>query len=277
MDFEIELKKKIAAEKDIIRNYDTGTQHKNGYDACKYCLELLNLISEQTPFEGFSGENYIERQPLVLNFEQLPEEKKKVFSGAMQDLFYFDLLIQGDLITIGKASNYKIKKSPAVISSRLAEELSTGKNVAISDRTRFERYRKEEKKLVDWILKDGQKKFPQFYVSSFKDEAVKKPVPSFKTESGNEPGQVNKIECIKHQSNTGKLKVIVNENYQSPPLEVTLGNYWTKFYELAEKQRVANSKGFFDYFNSNLKNPIYSKFKYKQSQILKFDGGLYHT
>ena len=43
-------------------------------------------------------------------------------------------------------------------------------------------------------------------------------------------------------------------------------------YELAKNQSVDFKKDFFDYFNSNKKNPLYSKKKFQITQILKMDG-----
>jgi hypothetical protein len=167
MDFDIELKKKVDAEKQAILNCDNGTQHQHRYDEWKKYLGILNLIFKQTPIEGFGNESYIERQPLVFDYEQLTEEKKKMFDKVMQDLFHFDLLIHGNLTTIGKVSNYDKKKAPAVITSRLAEELMTGKNVAISDSRGFDKYRTEIKNLCNFGLFDGKQRFPKLYGSQF--------------------------------------------------------------------------------------------------------------
>lgn len=83
--------------------------------------------------------------------------------------------------------------------------------------------------------------------------------------------EIEKIEVVKHLSNTGKLKIIVNGNYRSP-LEVRLGINWSKFYDLAERKTTLNKKDFLDYFNSQLGNPLYAKLRYKKTQILKSDG-----
>ena len=86
-------------------------------------------------------------------------------------------------------------------------------------------------------------------------------------------GEIKKIECVKHKYNSNKIIIIVNGQYNSP-LEVKLGDYWAKFYQLAEKQQTENKKGFFDYFNSNSSNPICKKLGYQKSQILKYDGAV---
>ena len=84
---------------------------------------------------------------------------------------------------------------------------------------------------------------------------------------------IEKIECLRHETNTSKLTVFINGDYQSP-LEVKLKKNWTRFYELADKQQVAWYKPFFDYFNSTHGNPIYSRLGYQKTQVLKFDGGV---
>lgn len=82
---------------------------------------------------------------------------------------------------------------------------------------------------------------------------------------------ITKIECVQHQANNNKLIVIINENYNLP-LEVTLRPYWSQFYELAEKQRTTNNRGFYDYFSSNKNNPIFKNKGYKITKLVKKDG-----
>lgn len=82
---------------------------------------------------------------------------------------------------------------------------------------------------------------------------------------------IHKIEVVRRSPNNRKVKIVVNENYHHPA-EFTLGKNWSQFYELAEKGQIVNKKGFFDYFNSNAKNPLYARLGYKPTQILKSDG-----
>jgi len=85
---------------------------------------------------------------------------------------------------------------------------------------------------------------------------------------------IRKIEIVKHEANTNKINIIINNNYKSP-LKIKCGPYWSMLYKLAKDGQIVNShknKGFFDYFNSNLKNPLYSTLKYSKTKILKHDG-----
>jgi asparagine N-glycosylation enzyme membrane subunit Stt3 len=44
-------------------------------------------------------------------------------------------------------------------------------------------------------------------------------------------------------------------------------------YQLAKEQQVSYDKGFFDYFNSNKINPLYSKEGFNVTKILKQEDG----
>lgn len=99
---------------------------------------------------------------------------------------------------------------------------------------------------------------------------------------------VKKINIIKHQNNSskyggviesieilksdGRLKIYVNKNY-STELDFGRKKFWGMLYGLAENKEVSFNKGFLDYFNSNLKNPLYSKDKFSLTKILKQEDG----
>ncbi len=83
--------------------------------------------------------------------------------------------------------------------------------------------------------------------------------------------EIKKIEFVRHEFNTSKLKVIINDNYGAS-FKVTNKGYWSKLYELADKKTTSYDKGFSDYFNSNNGNRLYTKLGYKMINFLEPDG-----
>jgi hypothetical protein len=80
---------------------------------------------------------------------------------------------------------------------------------------------------------------------------------------------IKQIEILDH---SGRIKVYINGNY-SQELDFSRRKYWGKMYDLAVNNMTPNDKSFYDYFNSNSKNPLISKHNFKQTQILKIKDG----
>ena len=81
---------------------------------------------------------------------------------------------------------------------------------------------------------------------------------------------IKKLEILKKDS--GRLEVYINGNYDRP-FSFSRGRNWSLMYELAENGDVTFNKGFFDYFNSSSKNPLYSNYGYIKTKILKSEDG----
>jgi len=77
---------------------------------------------------------------------------------------------------------------------------------------------------------------------------------------------IEKIDILKKDG--GRLEVYINGNY-SRPFSFSRGKNWSLMYELAENGNVAFDKGFFDYFNSSSKNPLYFNYGFTKTKILK--------
>lgn len=79
---------------------------------------------------------------------------------------------------------------------------------------------------------------------------------------------IRKIEIIKGE---GRLKIYVNGS--SVELNFSRGKYWGMLYNLAETREILFNKSFFDYFNSNLKNPLYARHSFLLTKILTQEDG----
>lgn len=105
-------------------------------------------------------------------------------------------------------------------------------------------------------------------VNSFLEFVVDKKGTKTKKISGN---QIIKIDILINNEGAGKIKIYINGNY-STMMGFSSGRYWGMMYNLAENQSVPYNKGFFDYFNSNLNNPIYLNYEFALTKILKKEG-----
>lgn len=95
---------------------------------------------------------------------------------------------------------------------------------------------------------------------TIKPVEIKKSPAKFK-----EGDQIKTLEILK---GTGRIKVYVNGSY-SQELGFSRGKNWGKMYELAENGSIDFDKAFLDYFNSNQKNPLYTKPQLAITKILK--------
>lgn len=80
------------------------------------------------------------------------------------------------------------------------------------------------------------------------------------------------IESIEIVSGDGRIKLYINKNYYNE-LDFGRKKIWGKLYDLAERQELKFNKGFFDYFNSNKKNPLYARNNFMVTKILKVKEG----
>lgn len=110
------------------------------------------------------------------------------------------------------------------------------------------------------------------YLTKKISEQSKQKIRSSTTTHNEKARQIYKIQIVERKFNSGKIKIIVNEDYQSP-LEVSRKKYWSILYDIAENNKpVTNNKAVLDYFNSHSKNPLYTSRGYKRTKILKSDG-----
>ncbi len=82
--------------------------------------------------------------------------------------------------------------------------------------------------------------------------------------------KIQKIDVLEDKNERKKITLYINENY-SKPLETNRGPYFISLYNLARDGNTKYDKGFFDYFNSNNSNPLYSNQSFTPSKILKKD------
>jgi hypothetical protein len=81
-------------------------------------------------------------------------------------------------------------------------------------------------------------------------------------------GDIVEMDVLEDKTGKKKVTVYVNVDY-ARPLEVNRRKYWGMMYELADMQSIPYDKSFFDYFNSNKSNPLYSERAFRVTQILK--------
>lgn len=92
-----------------------------------------------------------------------------------------------------------------------------------------------------------------------------------KESKNNHTQELEKMEILEDETESKKITVYINTDYEKER-SYKRGDNWKLMYELAENQTVEYKRGFFDYFNSNIKNPLYSKKEFKLTRVLKKDG-----
>jgi len=217
---------------------------------------------------------------------ELQKQDTEILKIVKVGIKYKNLLtIFGDDDEIGKYLQYsekqKITKLKHISKQRIKDKKIddefyisevTPDNILISadEFYKVRRYLRANYYSEDLFIFEYDEQKIQNLIKEFSKETVEKSSKLSMTDKKKQR-TIHKIEIVRHENNTNIIKVVVNENYQLP-LEVKLGKYWSKLYELAEKNQILNDKAVSDYFNSNLKNPLYAKLGYKQTQILKSDG-----
>lgn len=83
--------------------------------------------------------------------------------------------------------------------------------------------------------------------------------------------EIEKIELLEDETARKRITVYINTDYEKER-SYKRGINWGLMYELAESKMVDYKKSFFDYFNSNETNPLYSKKEFKLTQVLKKQG-----
>ena len=156
-------------------------------------------------------------------------------------------------------------------SSLIALYPEIGKSELPEDKRQWRQFLNELGKLID----DSRNKYLDFLVTSRGEVALLDD--SQKDFSGKKKrlaikGKVIKIiEILEDKTKLKKITVFINEKYDEG-IDFNRRRYWGLLYELAERGQIENNKGFFDYFNSQPLNPLYSTYGYKKTQILKKDG-----
>jgi hypothetical protein len=84
-------------------------------------------------------------------------------------------------------------------------------------------------------------------------------------------GIIGRVELLEDESELKRITIYVNGDYDNP-LEFRRSKYYALLYALARDGMVPYEKGFFDYLNSNAKNPLYKKHGFCLSKILKQEG-----
>ncbi len=79
--------------------------------------------------------------------------------------------------------------------------------------------------------------------------------------------EIKQLELLEDKTTNKGVTVYINVKYDTPR-KFRRGKNWGKMYELAMDQRVPYNKTFFDYFNSNNTNPLYTKEGFKVTKIL---------
>lgn len=83
---------------------------------------------------------------------------------------------------------------------------------------------------------------------------------------------IEKIEILEDKNERGRISVYINGNYKDDTISFSRNKRWGKMYELAKSQEVPYEKSFYDYFNYQQTNPLYTK-GFNVSKILKEQDG----
>lgn len=113
-------------------------------------------------------------------------------------------------------------------------------------------------------IKDIKSKVSEL-IYELKTKDNKKKLVSNKVDSNQE---IKQLELLEDKTENKRIVVYININYDSP-IKCRRGKNWEKMYELAKEKETSYKKTFFDYFNSNKLNPLYTKEGFKVTKILK--------
>lgn len=86
----------------------------------------------------------------------------------------------------------------------------------------------------------------------------------------NNSKKIEQLDLKENEREGMAITFFINTEYLKP-YKGNKGKYWTEMYCLARDGYVDNSKGFYDYFNSNKKNPLYTQSGFNVTQILRKD------
>lgn len=79
---------------------------------------------------------------------------------------------------------------------------------------------------------------------------------------------IKSIDILEDKTEHKKVILYINKNY-SNPIELNRGKYSEQIYNLAKDEEINYTKGLYSYFNSNKNNPLYKKYGFLPSVILK--------
>ncbi len=83
---------------------------------------------------------------------------------------------------------------------------------------------------------------------------------------------IHTLEIQKLENEYAKLTVFINKEYEKP-MTFKRGKNWSYMYSLAQNEGVYDQKDFMDYFNSNQTNPLYKRYGFEVSKILRQESG----
>lgn len=86
------------------------------------------------------------------------------------------------------------------------------------------------------------------------------------------PVEITRIDVLEDKNERKGVTIYININYENPETFLRKEN-WSEMYKLAREQYVPYKKAVFDYFNSNKKNPLYSRLGFRVTKILKQENG----
>jgi len=80
--------------------------------------------------------------------------------------------------------------------------------------------------------------------------------------------EISRIDVLEDKTERKGITIYININYEKPETFSRKKN-WGAMYELAKEKCIKYDKDILDYFNSNKKNPLYSRLGFKITKILK--------
>ncbi|MCX6715618.1 MAG: hypothetical protein NT077_01215 [Candidatus Taylorbacteria bacterium] len=129
------------------------------------------------------------------------------------------------------------------------------------------------------LIDDGKKEFPKSLLG-----VIERTTESLTSEESDTKGRheeirggfIEKIEILKNYNDQGRVKIYVNGIYDNL-MDFTRGKSWDLMYQMARDMGVPydkDSRKFYNYFNFNKFNPLYSKYGgFKITKLLKIVDG----
>ena len=85
--------------------------------------------------------------------------------------------------------------------------------------------------------------------------------------------EIKQLELLEDKDERKGITVYINIRYDNPKSYNRKGS-WKKMYELARDHQTNYNKNFYNYFNTNKKNPLYRNGEFKITKILKLEDNI---
>jgi hypothetical protein len=302
----------LSEEKDRIKNIMVAKQHISYRDNWLNIRCILDIISTKLiPFtakiidedSSHLSKEKIDRynrnlgQKVSIDLDSLSPEQQSILEPTLKHLLDIKVIDYEDFEYGGP-----------VISTRPLTSFLEG-NILIKNRDIFEEYHRKISDLVDFIQKDGERRFTKAYnvggerlmkkkraiakkmyvlqkpqlqrkrpmdkmmETTSEDNTPKPAMNDAGTKDPNDNGGVQNITIIEPKYDDDAYKFVVNTDYKNAKVIQRRSNYFKLLISIIKGELVRYEKGAFDYFNYSKRCSIYSGGKYRLTRILEIEDG----